>query len=107
MIDPVVFRDVGIRPVVVDYVEHLLFRQLCATVCRPFVCSAPEDLVQHVVLMGARLQMPRVDAERVIAAVTNYQPFTDPAVKVFVGEAMRRYSVLPDGEGPVGHIAMD
>jgi hypothetical protein len=32
--------------------------------------------------------MPRVHAERVIAAVTNYEPFRDPAVKVFVAKAM-------------------
>ena len=107
MIDPVIFRDLGIRPVVFDYIEHLVFRQLCATIARPFVCSAPEDLIQHVVFMGARLQMPRVDAERVIAAVTNYQPFGDPAVKVFIAEAMRRYAGVTDGKGPIGHVTMD
>ena len=89
------------RPFVVVYIEHLVFRQLCATICRPFPTSAPDDLIQHVVLIGARLQMPRVDAERVIAAVTNYQPFGDRAVKVLIAKSVGANLLLADGESSV------
>ena len=88
MVDPVIFGDLRRQAVVMEYVEHLIFRQLCITVFRPTTTSVPDDPIQHVVFMGARLQMPRVHAERVIAAVTNYEPFRDPAVKVFVAKAM-------------------
>ena len=88
MVDPIAFGDLCRQAVIVEYVEHLIFRQLCATIFRPTTTSVPDDPVQHVVLMGARLQMPRVHAERIIAAVTNYEPFRDPAMKVFVAKAM-------------------
>jgi hypothetical protein len=48
--------------------------------------------------MGARLQMPRVHAERIIAAVTNYEPFRDPAMKVFVAKAMSGETGGSDGK---------
>lgn len=107
VIDPVIFSDPRWKALVMEYVEHLLFRQLCATVCRPTRTSVPDDPIQSVVLMGARLQMPRVDAERVIAAVTNYQPFGDPAVKVLVAKAMREVPGTGNGECPVTHAAGD
>lgn len=88
MIDPVILGDLYRQAVIVEYVEHLIFRQLCATIFRPTTTSVPDDPIQHVVLMGARLQMPRVHAERIIAAVTNYEPLRDPAMKVFVAKAM-------------------
>lgn len=98
MIDPVIFRDVGGRPWIVVYVEHLIFRQLCATVCRPTTCSVSDHPVQDVIVMGARLQMPRVHAGRVIAAMSNYEPLGDPAMKVLVAEAVRGEVMLGHGE---------
>lgn len=98
MIDSVMFGDLSRKPVVVEYVEYLFFRQLCATVCRPFTCSAADDPIQDVIVMGARLQMPRVHAERIIAAMTNYEPFRDPAVKVFIAKAMSGEIAGANGE---------
>jgi len=98
MIDSVMFGDLSRKPVVIEYVEYLFFRQLCATVCRPFTTSAPDDPIQDVILMGARLQMPRVHAGRVIAAMSNYEPLGDPAMKVLVAEAVRGEVMLGHGE---------
>ena len=98
VIDPVIFRNVGGRPWIIVYVEHLIFRQLCATISRPFTCSAADDPIQDVIVMGARLQMPRVHAERIIAAMTNYEPFRDPAVKVFIAKAMSGEIAGANGE---------
>lgn len=98
MINPIMLRNLSWETFVVEYVEHLIFRQLCATVCNPTTCSVPDHPIQDVILMGARLQMPRVDAARIIAAVTNYEPFRDPAMKVFVAKAMRGKICTAHGE---------
>ena len=88
MIDPITLRDLSRQAIIVEYVEYLVFRQLCATICRPTRASLPDDPIQDIILMGASLQMPRVHAERIIAAMADYQPFRDPAMKVFVTKAM-------------------
>lgn len=98
MINPIISGDLPWETFIVEYVEHLIFRQLCATICRPFTTSAPDDPIQDVILMGARLQMPRVHAARIIAAVTNYEPFRDPAMEVFIAKAMRGKTHAAHGE---------
>lgn len=98
VIDPVIFSDPRWKAFVVEYVEHLLFRQLCATVCRPTCTPVPDDPIQSVVLMGTRLQMPRVHAERVIAAMANYHPVRDPAVEVLIGKAVSKATGTGNGE---------